>query len=259
MENEKKTISELVKEKITKENVKPIPKWQFVLKHGFLWLLLIILLIVAAISVGVAILEFVDVEWDLRPMLGIGIAPFIFQIFPYFWLILFGSMAVLAYFNFMSTPKGYKYPGYQIVLFGILLIILTGTGVHYLGMSKDIRDRVFKAPFIGGLMHNKEEMWNIPEKGLLAGEIVEYDQTSATLKSFDGQLWVVNIEGMNLPPNQKISEGQKVKIIGKKTGELEFKAQEARPWEKGDHLKMGEFKMKGNNDIAPPPPPQSSF
>lgn len=257
MENEKKTISELVKEKITKENVKPIPKWQFVLKHGFLWILLIILLVVAAVSVGVAILEFADVEWDLRPMLGIGIAPFIFQIFPFFWLVLFGSMALLAYFNFMATPKGYKYPGYQIILFGILLIILTGTGVHYLGMSRGIRDRAFDAPLIRDFMHKKEEMWNNPEKGLLAGVIVEYDQTNASLKSIDGQIWNVNIENLDLPTNQKISEGQKIKVIGKKTGEFQFEAKEARPWDKGDRLQMRNNMIQDDDENNPFPPPPS--
>lgn len=253
MNQNNKTISQIVKEKIKNNDIKPIPKWHFLLKHGFLWILLLILIIVAAVAVGVAIFEFSDVEWDLRPMLGIPLLPFIFRVFPYFWLLLCGAIAALAYFNFMATPKGYKFPSYQIVLFGILVIILTGTAFHYLGMTRGIRDRAFETPFINNFMHNKEAIWNMPENGLLAGVIIEYDQTSAAIRSFDGKDWIVNIEELKLPQNNKIEEGQKVKIIGKKTGDGQFKAVEARPWMKGDLLKMKEFFKKGGPKNQPPP------
>ena len=45
MDKKKSKISDKVFDKIKKEEVKPIPKWHFVLKNGFLWVLLLILIL----------------------------------------------------------------------------------------------------------------------------------------------------------------------------------------------------------------------
>ena len=270
MDKNKKTISELVKEKIKKEELKPIPKWHFLLKHGFLWILLLVLLLIAMISVGITIFEFVSVEWDLRPKLGLGIWPFLMTIFPFFWVVVFGIVGVLAYYNFMVTPKGYKHPKYQIVLFGLLVVLLAGTAFHYLGLARGIRDRIEGVPFFEHFLHDKEALWNNPENGLLSGVIVSIDENDQTVavKSFDGKIWNVDITEIKLPPNKKIENGQRVKIIGEKIDENLFKASEARPWQKGDMLRFGEKPGLGlKNGSGPkngtkndfPPPPDSNY
>lgn len=254
-----KKISDKVFDRIKKDEVKPIPKWQFVLKNGFLWLLLAILIGGAAIALGITLLQWGDIEWDLRPILGLGLGQFILTVFPYFWLIILSLVGVLAYFNFMATPKGYRYPKYQIILFGVLIVILTGAAVRYLGFARNIHDRILEgAPQFKHLIENKEDLYNLPEKGLLAGTIIEYDNTTVVVESFDGRQWQVDIEDLKLPTEKQLDEGQKIKLLGELTGEDSFKANEARPWHRGDALQIGERKQNGlgkKNGAGPPPTP----
>jgi len=265
--NSSNKISDKVFDRIKKDDVKPIPKWQFVLKNGFLWLLLAILIGGAAIALGITWLQFGDIEWDLRPRLGLGIAQFVLAVFPYFWLAILGLVGVLAYFNFMATPKGYRYPKYQIILFGILIVILTGAAVRYLGFARNIHDRILEgAPQFKHLIESKERLYNLPDKGLLAGEIIEYDNTTAIVQSFDGRQWQVDIEDLKLPENKQLEEGQKIKLLGEKVGDDSFKANEARPWQMGDGLKLmdqlkgrkGKNKTEAKETGNPPPPPMET-
>jgi len=262
MKEPSKKISDKVLGKIKKEELKPIPKWHFVLKNGFLWLLLIILLAAGAIAWGISLFQFSDIEWDLRPILGLNIAAFILNVFPYFWIIILGLVGLLAYFNFMATPKGYKYPKYQIILFGILIIILTGAAFRYLGWARNLHDRILQgAPQFRRLLENKDLIYNLPDKGLLAGEIVEYDNTTAVVQTFDGRQWQVDVSELDLPEDKQIEAGEEIKILGEKTGEDAFKAKEARPWHVGDPLRLKDFKpgigknIGGRPEGAGPPLP----
>ena len=252
MNKEKNTISAKVLDKIKKENVKPIPKWHFLLEHGFLWLLLLVLIIAGAIALGISIFELTDAEWGLRPLLGFGLFDFFLRVFPYFWVVIFLMVCVLAYYNFVSTPKGYKYPKYQIILFGVLIVIVTGAAVYYLGLAKKARNLIHdQAPLVERFMQNKDKFYNLPDKGLLVGEISEIDGNSIVVISPDRQPWQVNTQDVVLPEGKNLAEGQKVKIVGEKTSENQFTAKDIRPWQLGDPLRLKDFMDNKNGGNGP--------
>ncbi|MFA4930379.1 MAG: hypothetical protein WC570_00730 [Patescibacteria group bacterium] len=239
MDKDNIKISDKVIDKIKQENVKPIPRWHFWLQHGFLWVLLVILLLLGAISLGITFFELTDVEWGLRPMLGIGLGHWLFSFFPYFWSAILIVVAVLAYYNFLNTPKGYRYPKYQVILFGLILIILTAGAFHYAGLAKKARNFLHdRAPIFQNFMPNKDQLYYLPDQGLLAGKIIDINDESLTLKTIDPHDWKVDIGEAKIPPGKKLENGQKIKILGKKTGEFEFKAEEFRPWQAGDMLRL---------------------
>src|SRR3989339_797248 len=94
-------IPNQVLEKI--KNIKPTPRWQFLLRdYSVLKFLLITL--------------------------------------PYFWLVFLLLFLLAAYYNFKNTKQGYKFPFYKISLISILSSMLIGVFLYNLGIAQAIED-----------------------------------------------------------------------------------------------------------------------
>jgi hypothetical protein len=239
MEKQSSTISEKVRARISQEKIKPIPRWHFVLKHGFSWVLLLILVLLGGLMTGLAIYEIGNIEWDLQPLLGIGAVKMLFLVFPYFWLGLLIVVLVLAYFNFIHIPQGYRYPRYQVVVFGLLVILLTGLGLYYLGWAGRVRENLpTTAPWIQLLLPNKAKLLNLPDKGILVGRLQSMEGNEAVVRGVDGSDWRVDLQLLALPSNKQISDGQNIILVGRKTGDHQFKARVVRPLQRGAILKL---------------------
>ncbi|HPN67460.1 MAG TPA: hypothetical protein PLZ62_02275 [bacterium] len=259
MRDNKSTISQMVLEKIKKDEVKPIPKWHFVLKYGFLWLIIIIFLICASAALGVSYFEITDIDWEVPSFLGMGILNYFFFVLPYFWVLLFLAIGVLAYYNFLATPKGYKFPRYQIVTFGVLILVMVAAAFHYFGTSQMIRDTIRdNIPGFHRLMHNKEEVWNRPDEGLLAGKINEVQNNGVVVVTFDHTKWQVDTTNTDIPDGKELSVGQMIRIVGEKTGDNQFVAQSIKPWKKDGGLQFGPPPTQNNDDFGPPPPAENN-
>jgi hypothetical protein len=257
MKENKSTISKMVLEKIKKDEVKLIPKWHFILRYGFLWIIIILFLLCASMALGVIFFEISDIDWEITPLLGMSVMHYLFWVLPYFWLVIFIGIGVLAYFNFMATPKGYKYPKYQVIIFGISILIMIASTFHYFGTTSMIRDTLReRIPGFHRLMNGKEDIWSRPDDGLLAGKIIEIQENGIIVVAFDEKEWNVDTSKANIPNGKQLDEGQMVRIIGKKTGENNFVADKIKPWKKNESLNFGDnFPPKNMPDDHPGPPP----
>jgi len=85
-------VGKKVLEKIRKEDIKPIPKWHFMLKNSFIWGLFIVNLLLGAIGFAVVIYLLVnnDATWDF------SLTKNIFQ-----WILLAIPFVCLQYFFFL--------------------------------------------------------------------------------------------------------------------------------------------------------------
>jgi len=94
------------------------------------------------------------------------------------------------------------------------------------------------------LVYSCEEQWMKPERGLLAGIIIEtgLPENNFILMDLDNNRW--KIEAGKVIWKGKIAPviGLKIKLIGKLIDDNNFKAMEIRPWQKG----QGRFMMGGN-------------
>lgn len=67
--------------------------------------------------------------------------------------------------------------------------------------------------------------WQRPGDGLIGGEIINTDQNSFDLRSFDNQNWKISYDQKTkMVDNVPITPGEKVGIIGKKTGDFSMHA-----------------------------------
>ncbi|MCD4694216.1 hypothetical protein K8R62_02550 [bacterium] len=169
-----KKISEVIFKKIKESHIKPKPKWEFLLKDYTIWTLFGISLIVGGLAFSVIFYMFANNDWNLYQYVSGSFIGFFFVTLPYFWLIILVMFIVLAYYNLRHTKRGYLLSLRKIFLFSLLSSFLLGGVLYFAGLGKSINS-IFneKVPFYEKVLGHRNSVWNNPQRGLLAGEVIE--------------------------------------------------------------------------------------
>lgn len=221
------TISDKVLNKIKKEQIKPLPTWQFRLRDSGQWVGFSLIVLLIASALGLLWYFWSEGPWLYGSRFGAGL---FFGRMPLLLLsviIIGGGLALL---DFRNTKKGYRYPLAKISLGLLIFAVLLGWSLNYFGASRRM-DRYFSS---SPLYQNREDymkgMWQRPNEGLLAGEIIKiYDKDNFTLIDFEQKTWAVEASRARWRHNLRPEVNLKVKLIGTIDGER-FIAQEVRPW-----------------------------
>ena len=76
----------------------------------------------------------------------------------------------------------------------------------------------------------KLRVWSMPGEGNLSGIIISTGDSTIELKDFNDKIWNVNFAGADIVPAVSLIDGEKIKLIGKMTGDNSFEADAIRPW-----------------------------
>ena len=209
----KKSISELTLKTITKKQIKPIPKWEFMAKNWTLWTGIVASLIVLIIGLGLVIFGVID---DI--------------ISPYFWLVVAVIFFGLSYILFQKTKRAYHFPKWQVVVAMIILGLIIGGILFKSGLARRIdRSMENNIPRYRQVAPMKTATWTNPEAGYLSGEIVRINENNFEIKDFEGKKWT--IVGTPLVKGRvSIQVGEEIKIVGSQNNENTFEGTEVRPW-----------------------------
>jgi hypothetical protein len=80
----------------------------------------------------------------------------------------------------------------------------------------------------------KRELWSQPESGLLAGKVVSIkSKNEIVIEDLNGKLWVIKTDSLSVKSRIVARMGKIIKIIGDKTGDNTFTANEFRAWKVG--------------------------
>jgi hypothetical protein len=217
MKNSQKLIN-----RIEKNGTKPKPKWVFILSDILLWALYAISILLGGISFSVILLAFGESDMGLKYM---------FQILPIIWVITIFLFFGLAYVGIKKTKRGYKYRIHWLISANLLASIVIGAVVHLAGLSASF-ERGFAHEFSGyhGIEERKVELWSQPENGYLAGTVMD-NTDQLIINDLGGIEWQVDITHAQIRGRASINTGAMIKIIGQKSAEYQFVADEIRPWE----------------------------
>ncbi len=232
-------LAEKVIKTIENKNIKPRPKWEFVLKNYLIWTLAALALIVGSLAFAVIIYLIRNSDWDLYRQISNGWLEFVILTLPYFWLLVFIFLTLLAYYDFKHTKRGYKYRFHLIVMVTLIISLLGGIVFYNSGWAAYI-DNVFeeKIPVYRQLTAHRYRIWQRPESGFLAGQIKKIiNAHSFTLKDLNGKLWTITY--YKKPAIMELKAGLKIKMIGKLTMPNKFEAAVIRPLGRMMHRGMG--------------------
>lgn len=226
-------ISKRVLEKIKKGNIKPIPKWQFMLKGSFVWILFGINLILG--SIGFAIIMYLLVNNDsvLDFSLTKDIVEWIFLSIPILWILLTVFFLFVAYYNFKNTEGGYRLSAGKKVLINITITIFLGLTLYVFGFSQRLNN-IFSenVSFYTHTFDRRDEIWMRPEEGFLSGEIMSINEETEemVLRDLNGKEWSVAYGDAIIKSRVVFDVGERIKILGKALPGNVFEAFEIRPW-----------------------------
>lgn len=234
----KETISKKILQKIKEENIKPKPKWEFLLKDCVFWGAFAMSILIGGLVTSVAIFRISTNDWDIAEKLGHHPFNFALRTFPYFWLIILAIFIFIAYYNFEHTKKGYKVGISFAVMAGVVLSIALGCAFLAAGLARVMDEQALKhLPFYRNYnLDDRVEMWSQIDKGLIAGEIIEIIPNGLIIEGFDGKKWTIDTSAVPKELLMNLKREMIIGIIGEKISDEIFNAIDIRPW-KGNFMK----------------------
>ncbi|KKQ53170.1 MAG: hypothetical protein US70_C0005G0004 [Parcubacteria group bacterium GW2011_GWD2_38_11] len=225
-------FSESIIGKIKCEHIAPVPRWHFLLKDSAFWTFSVFSVILGSLSFSVVMHIINSGDLDIVNHLQGNLLTSAVMLLPYFWLLFLGLFAIVAYFNWKSTKNGYRYKRRWIVFGSVALSVFFGSVFFALGMAKKLDNLMtLTIPLYNESKHNAlNELWLQPEKGLLAGKIIEIDENEEKLivRDENGKDWTVTDNATGWEDSSLEKKGKIVKVIGRKCGDSSFEATEVR-------------------------------
>lgn len=240
-------FSKSILEKIKTEHLKPKARWQFVLKNIVLWSLAIVAVVAAGVFIASFIQDLLEAEWDIAHRYPGGQFHFLRQAISTTWLIAIAAVIALAFVFFRKTKRGYRYGVF--VLAGIIFTssVVLGTSLVPTKIPEKVRD--FKAQKFG--RNFDEQRWQNPQEGFLLGDIIEIEGQIFILSALDKKVWKVDALGSKMPPDFDLKQGDRVRVIGEKSGEDTFRADFVKP-EKPSRFLRRDKALRRNSKIQIP-------
>jgi hypothetical protein len=223
-----KNFTNKIISKIEEEKLKPRPRWKFVFKNYFLWIIGFLSLFFGALSFSLIIYLFNSGENILSDRFGASFWEVFLAIVPIFWLIFLALFVFLFYLNLKKTKKAYKYSPFFILIIGFISSIALGASFYMLGFSKNFDNILGKNinPFVYSRFMNPQlNFWSEPEKGRLSGIILKsgYDKEFSLIDKNSNE-WLVFYDNLNPPHVLKLEEGLLIRCFGKKISDNQFMA-----------------------------------
>lgn len=218
---------------IQRRNIKPRPRWQFLLKRWVLWSLAAGSMVIGGIAVAVILFIFFDHDPQARIFLEQSEFEDILLAIPYFWLAALAALIVVTKYAVRHTTFGYRYPAARIM--GVVLAgsILLGAALNELDIGEHVQNFLSEnVPYYGALTSTSKDAWSHPEKGLLGGTITAVISADEfELADFKKKNWRVVLNDVEGGDDLIIRKGALVKIVGTKQEGLFFRAKEIFPWD----------------------------
>lgn len=217
-------IGQKILDKIKEAHIKPKPKWEFLLKDYVFWFIFVVGIIIGSLAVSVVIFMLNHTDWQYYIVPGSPIQELLIDL-PTFWLAILIIFLLVAIYNIKHTKKGYRYNPLFIVLGSIIVSIVIGSGVYAIGGAEQLEDIFYQRfPIYHQIVNQRGRFFSDPDRGRLAGVIVEVTPNTIIVQDFNGRIWQIATSTDQFRP------GQRVRLLGQQISEQDFNGQAIRPW-----------------------------
>jgi|GEM_PF-579631 len=223
----KKKICEII-ERIKKEDIKPVPKWQVWLVNATFWFLAGVAVILSSVFFSFILVNLFQIPFEILHQLKFGgFFKAFFFFLPHVWIVLVLVTLVLGLLAFQKTKHGYRYQ--MAFMVGAFLIVVLALGFVF-------RTSQFGRPFkevaeqriphhLKGTPFDQVQRGLLVNEGLLGGEIVGRGSNKIFLSSFSGEKWeVIYSAKTRIKRATNLRAGDKIIVVGEKQGEGSFRA-----------------------------------
>lgn len=230
--NKTLTLQKQILEQIKARRVRPVSKGFFKIREYITWGLLGVF--VAALSLGFSMIVFMikGADFELFHKLGLSTTEKITYSIPFFWIAATLALGAVAFISFRNTRRGYKTSTKHIIYISALITVALGSLLHIFNVTRYVDDVASTTiPLYSAVVPLNTHTWYDPEHGLLSGIVKSKDSEKQFLiRDASFELWTVTGDNIVLPDNFSFHPGDRIRIIGTKTGDDTFTAIEVNPW-----------------------------
>jgi len=226
------TLEQKILARIKTEHLKPVSRKYLRAKDHILWGLLAAF--VGALGVGFGMIIHGIRSTDLSVLAKLELSAFekvVFS-FPVFWILACMAIATIAFVNLRKTRRGYRVSARQFIVISALVSVGVGSIIYALNVTQYLsRLASDNIPLYDNVVAPNTSTWFDPDHGLLSGTVRSKDSDqSFDVRDSDAVLWHVTGDDLELPEGFEIEPGERIKIIGTRTGDDTFVAREVHPW-----------------------------
>ena len=219
-------ISKNILEKIENDQVKPKPKWQFVVMHVLLIVIFLLCLWVGGAVMGLIFLKVNNVDWDLLHRVEANFWEFL----PAIWFALLLLMMLVAKKVFSMMEGSYRIRPVILIASAVGISLLLGATIYFTKaadfLETSLRQNV---PFYLQMESDAAARFVRPDKGVLPGRIITAPVDQAfLLEDLSGKEWNVMYTTEAQPVLRVIKIGQPVMVLGTQVNETTFQADQIR-------------------------------
>lgn len=239
-------ISQIILNKIEKENIKPKAKWYFVMEHAVLWVPGILVTALGAASVAGICYGIAHSGWEHRDFTYKSKMDFMIAAVPALWIISFALFNSLIVRALRTTKEGYKLSVTKIMLGSVGASIVLGIGLYSVDETFEVNS-VIRYP----VRAREMQLWTSPEEGRINGRIEKKYETSLVMRDKDNVLWTVDMSGFGSTTFPFVVEGKSIRVLGTSTYEIDEKTEDGGseskehtfvacavfPWEIGEPIR----------------------
>ncbi|MFA6158199.1 MAG: hypothetical protein WC763_01030 [Candidatus Paceibacterota bacterium] len=226
------TFEQKILDQIKTKHLKPLSKGYFKTRDLALWGLLVVFVAALGVGVGMIIYGIRSTNLSVLAKLELTLSQKALFFFPVFWILACAVIATVAFINLRKTRRGYRVTARQFIIIAALVAVGVGSIVYALNVTQYLsRVAANRIPLYKDVVAPNTSTWLDPNHGLLSGVIRSRDSdTSFYVRDSEAVLWHVTGDDMIIPTGYIMQTGERIKIIGKRTGDDAFTAREIHPW-----------------------------
>lgn len=215
-------ISQIILEKIERENIKPKSRWYFVMEHAVLWIPGVLVTALGAVAVAGMLYSTIHSGWEYSDFVYPSHLAFLTDAIPFLWIlsfVFFNSVIIKA---LRTTHSGYRLSAKGILLGSFATSVVLGIGIYTL-------DQIFEANSIirYQVQQREQNVMSSLEKGRLVGRVEKKYGEMVTLRDRDNTLWNVDLSLLGSTTPTFVQEGKSINVIGTTTDEVSSNEEES--------------------------------
>jgi hypothetical protein len=243
-------IASLVEQQIKEQNIKPIPKNVFVVRHILVWSAVAGTVVLTGVASGIMVYLLSGHEWGVGAYTGESLPKQVVRSLPYFWLLVASVLLGLSVVNSRWLRRGYSVR--PIVYFGLYgaVALLLGVVISETGVGGQLEEQVAPhIPAYEALVSRPEQDLYRPEQGLMAGHLVITPGVSEIdFSDCKGGMWILDDSQAKWLCGAEKNTGEHVKLIGSMSSRGAFSVDAVVPW---NVMLSGIEKCTRNRALAP--------
>jgi len=222
-------LSKIIQERIEVNNITPLPRWRFILLSCVFWITAGLSVVIGSFAVGAILFLFFDYSHHNLLTISEGATGLLLMI-PYLWIIIFLLFIAIAHLSIQHTKKGYHYKIHSVIVISVLLSLIFGSILNFIGISKTTHESLKEIRIYNYATYDSRDAYNRPVIGRLAGVVTSVqNKDNFSIMDFRGHSWNVHLGTSTYHYIPKINST--VQMFGILEGSTSiFQAKSIREW-----------------------------